>query len=241
MPETVEFLSLCEQRSAVIRMIPDVKSRLALQVLEQVIYDVFRGEHDGVPPLELDEVRGAMESHPGRGLNDREVLTPKGARLLGKLFEAGLIEQRKKSSPRDLSALEAYIAREPDIRTEAEALVAAKAAEREMDEAASRDLEERAAHLAEHPEDARLEEISWSLIDKVFVKRFGYGRTGEIELAGCTCRKDLDRYVSNSGKTRDTSVRISWVTPDGTVYGDPESRRPNRRSDPDRNWGLGPE
>lgn len=168
-----------------------------------------------------------------------------------------MIEQRRKSSSKDLSRLDAYIASEDDLL----ARTASLAAEREASRAsarASRDaerqaLEQRAAHLAEYPEHARLEEI-----DRVFVtsprteypgvagefmklKRYGHGFGGEIEMAGCLCRKDIGHYVSNSGKTRRPVIHISWTTPDGTRHGDTEPMALNRRSDPKRNWGLGRE
>ncbi|RYH09155.1 hypothetical protein [Tropicimonas sp. IMCC6043] len=224
-----------------IKLIPEVKPRLALQAFQNLIFEVAIDEYNGSLEVATEEVSGASASYIDDYGGDREVITPHGAKLLKRMFEAGMIPQKRKLSPKDLSALDAYIDSEGSIRQKAILLDEKVKAEKEEGEAAWRAIEARAAHLAEHPEDAKLEEINSTLIDRVFIAKYGYGRGGEIDLAGCRCSKVLDRYVSNSGKTRRTDPRISWIDPDGNQHGDPNPPAPNRRSDPNRNWGLGRE
>jgi hypothetical protein len=76
---------------------------------------------------------------------------------------------------------------------------AADARQRQRD-AAWEALLQRAGHLAEHPDDCLPEELSSALIDQVFVARKGYESGGVLMLAGYECHKELDCYVSNSGK-----------------------------------------
>lgn len=173
-----------------------------------------------------------------------ERLTPKGARLLARFIQAGALSFSRKIDPEtaDVTALEAYGAREEERLAASQELRDERAARRAAKEAAWAELDARARHLAEHPEEARPEELSRGLIDRIFihVPGYGYGRGGVIVLGGLSCHKDFDRYTSNSGKTRSVTPVIWWIDVDGVRQGDPEpDPEKNRRSDPDRNWGLG--
>lgn len=225
---------LCLSRGEVIRLIPEVKPNLAGQAIEDAIFAQVLGEpYRG---LTLTEEDVAEVSYGGEG--ERRVLTPNGARLLRKLFEAGLIEQRRPGASRDLSALDAYIASEAELRDRTLEL----RLRREAKDGAWEVLDARAREIAEDPSCATIEDLSPRMIDRVFIHRFGYGREGEIELAGCTCHKAIERYVSNSGKTRTSTAYCWWEDADGGRHGNTPPDLPrNRRSDPDRNWGLGPD
>ncbi|MCW3782999.1 hypothetical protein [Defluviimonas salinarum] len=229
---------LCLRQGEVVRLIPEVRPNVALQTFREVILDVLCGEHQDPIPVSLEEVRDAH-----RGDNaafEPEVITPAGARLLKRLFEAGMIPQRRKASPKDLSALEAYIASEPDLVERSRALRTSRTAAKEARDAAWRAMDERAQAIAADPGIARAEEISAALIDRVFIHLRGYGAGGTIRLAGMECHKMLDRYLSNSGKTRSTTAVCWWIDEEGQRHGDPAPLSiPNRRSDPTRNWGLG--
>lgn len=173
-----------------------------------------------------------------------ERLTPKGARLLVRIIRTGALPFSRKLAPEnaDVSALEAYGAREEELRAASQELRDERAARRAAKEAAWNALDSRARHLAAHPGEASPEELNRSLIDRVFIHTpgYGYGRGGVILLGGLSCHKDFDRYTSNSGKTRSVTPVVWWIDADGARQGDPEPNPVrNRRSDPDRNWGLG--
>lgn len=142
----------------------------------------------------------------------------------------------------DVSALEAYGAQEAALLERSEELRRERDAKREAREAAWAALNDRARHLVQHPEEVRPEELSRDLIDRVFLHSpdHGYGKGGSLVLGGLSCHKSFDYYVLNSGKTRRTTPLVWWFDAEGKRHGDadPDPVK-NRRSDPDRNWGLG--
>jgi hypothetical protein len=230
---------VCLQRSKVISMVPEVKRNLAIQAFDEVVFEVLRGDYNGPIEIAPDDVRGATL---GGGMFSTEVMTPKGARLLKRLFEAGMIPQRRKSSPKETPELDAYIGSEPELRRRSKEMRDERASAKAARDAAWQTMDDRAKYLAAHPAEALPAEITTSLIDRVFIHARGHGSGGTMTLGGLTCHKELDRYVSNSGKKRSTSVRIYWEDAEGKLHGDSrEPPRLNRRSDPARNWGLGRE
>lgn len=236
--QTSWYSKLCLQRMDAIRLIPDAKPRLALQALRDLVSAWARGEE---LPFDVprDEATGVGT---GRGEFEREVITPAGARLLKRAFEAGLIPQRSRKASQDLSSLDAYIASEARLVEDALAAREAAARQDEARESQREALRERSAHLAAHPEDARPEEINRQLVNEVIIRAKGLGRSGEIELAGFLCCKRIHRSVSNRGNAKEPIYEIWWIGPDGVRFGD-EPYEPvlNRQSDPKRNWGLGRE
>jgi hypothetical protein len=153
-----------------------------------------------------------------------------------------MIPQKRKSSSKATSELDAYIASEAELRTRSRALRQQRADAAAAKGKAWIELDIRTKHLADHPDDAIPSEITRTVIDRVFIHAKGHGSGGTMTIGGLTCHKVLDRYTSNSGKTRSASVRIYWQDAEGKFHGDsPEPPRPNRRSDPARNWGLGRE
>ncbi|MCM2561007.1 hypothetical protein M8756_01895 [Lutimaribacter sp. EGI FJ00015] len=207
--------------SDIIALIPDVKPRLAMRVLKEAI---FAGKH-GYESLDPADRKLA--------LRDGWVLTisPIGGRILLELFEAGLIPQKIKHASKDVSHLRSYAANEDAYREQVREEEERKAA-----------YERRVAEIAEDPDCADPSEITSDLIDRVFLKRFGYGHFGEMRIAGLSCHKDkLPDQKSNSGqRTYSGEVYCYWYDAEGEQHGYvPDLTPKNRRNDPKRNWGLG--
>lgn len=104
-------LRLCQRSSVVVGMIPNVKAGLALRAFNCLVSGVRLGRYQGPLEVSLAEVDGATAV---LGPHRPDVITPR-ARLLRRMVEAGLISQRRASSSRDLSVLDAYIAAEPEL------------------------------------------------------------------------------------------------------------------------------
>lgn len=234
------FMAECLGREATMKLVPGIKPRVAIRIFDEVFLDVPSGEWSGNANVTDDDLKDCTVTDY-TSFGERILVTPKGARLVRKLVLAGDLPMKRANQPIDTAALDRYIASEPQMRERAREKAAERARVRAERDANYQALIARGRELAEHPERARPEELSESLIDQVFLARVGYGKGGTIELAGCECHKVVDRYISNSGKTRSTSIRIWWTDLEGKTHGDPEAPVQNRRSDPKRNWGLGRE
>lgn len=206
--------------SDVIAMIPSVKPRLAMKALKEAI---AAGKPD-----EFSDDEWQAATYDGWAL----LISPIGARVLKSLFENGKIPQHPGASS-DLSGLDAYIATEDDFWKN----IAEHCAKHEA-------FEKRVAEIANDPDCARPDELSSSLIDQIFIERLGYGKFGEMRIAGLECHKSKtpDRR-SNSGKTTQRgTVYCWWFDESGDRCGDQVPKEVlNRRNDPARNWGLGRE
>ncbi len=234
-----DYHDVCMQRLEVIKLIPEVRPRKALEAFNDLFsHHVGFLEYVDGPPIQTNEDDWDGAFHDGDAY-ERSVITPHGAKILMRLFEVGAISQMKKSSSKDLSALQAYVDSEPDLIERAKQKRVERDAAREAQDAEWRALNDRAAFLAQNPDDASPEEMSETLIDRIFIKKDGYGVGGSMKLGDCVVHKELDHYVSNSGQTRNVTARVWWVDKNGVTHGDPNPPKPNRRSDPDRNWGLG--
>lgn len=248
---------LCWPLSEALKSVPFLKPRAAAQDFLNIrlhLDDTLNGIEEirfvrmpdavmaKIAPLELmpDDLEGlTLGAHSGGAR-----ITPKGSQLLARIIRTGALPFSRKIDPAtaDISALEAYGAREDELLSASQELRQERAARRAGKEAAWAEFDSRARHLAAHPEEAKPGELCRSLIDRVFIHStaHGYGRGGVIVLGGLSCHKDFDRYTSNSGKTRSVTPVVWWVDADGMRQGDAETEQvKNRRSDPDRNWGLG--
>jgi hypothetical protein len=212
-------------------MIPDVRRNLAISAFESAIEEVRRGVYVGPLELSQDDVEDVHGVRSG-GQFDTPFITPKGAKLLLRMLEAGLIPQHAgTSSFRRAPDLEAYAAREEGIArlTIERAARDPEAVWREAEaEAAARKA--RIAHLAQHPEDAKPEDIKRWMIDQVFVARHGYGVGGEMQLGDVTCHKEIHHWTSNKGY-RNAEIVIWWTDKTGKRWGDAPFKEPlNRRA-----------
>lgn len=162
-----------------------------------------------------------------------DLVTPDGAALLVRLYEAGIFEpQRVRAGRTDPTELRAYAVSASTLQQRA----AHARAERE---AATRAYQER----VRHPERLTDAEFTYKLLNDVFIARHGLrGGTLMMEIGGLQVTKEVRTYTSNSGSSRDSSVTFSWTARDGTPreLHKPSTYAGNRRNDAERNWGLGP-
>ncbi|RKH27803.1 hypothetical protein D7V77_10525 [Corallococcus sp. CA041A] len=161
---------------------------------------------------------------------ERNRVTPAGAILLIRMYEAGLFELRKKrASPGDPVKLRAYANSLPEIL-----------------EAMRKDEEARQARalLIDQPERITEQDFTYSLLNSVFIRHHGLqGGSIQMRIGGLLVTKGVFSQWSNSGKSHDSDVTFSWVSADGTAQKIQKKSlyANNRHNDPDRNWGLGRE
>lgn len=88
-------------------------------------------------------------------------------------------------------------------------------------------------------EELRESEFSYQTLNDYFWNK-GWRKACTQEIDGVLVTKTLTPYSSNSGKSRDFSVSYSWTGCDGVLReaNKKSSFEANRRSDPERNWGL---
>lgn len=242
--------------SKALALLPHVKPRLAKQTLEHFKNDFFNEYYDaskrneawaqsyvradGTPiPKPSDPRR--REPSPGmfitpsdlyecsKGFGNNRV-TPTGASLLIRMYEAGLFELRKKKAGLgDPVELRAYANSLPEIL-----------------EAMRKDEEARQARalLIDQPERITEQDFTYSLLNSVFIRHHGLqGGSIQMRIGGLLVTKSVFIYWSNSGKSHDSDVIFSWVSADGTAQKIQKESlyANNRHNDPDRNWGLGRE
>lgn len=180
--------------------------------------------------LKLGVIITAAEIEEGFTGDSPARVTPEGAALLLRLYDAGLFELKLSHAGRgDPANLRAYAASRP-------ALLAL----------AIRNEEARRAHavLVKHPERIAEADFTYELLNHVFIEHYGLrGGTTRMEIGGLLVTKEVFTYPSNSGKSHDSKVTFSWVSQDGTTreFHKPSLFAGNRRNDPERNWGLGRE
>jgi hypothetical protein len=181
--------------------------------------------------ISLDDLEDAFVS----GLGDGPVrVTPEGAALLVRLYEDRAFELKRKSDRiEDASALKELAASREALEARTE----------------QRRAERQAAHTARQavvsdPVQLGEDQFTWNLLNSIFAHHLGYGGGhSEIEIGGVRVTKTLAPYASNSRKNLDFEVEFSWTGADGNLHRLTRESRygGNRRNDPGRNWGLGPE
>jgi len=206
--------------TSVINFIPEVKPRKAKWSLQDYCIS------NKIKPCEV---------YAGCDWNLR--MKPRGAKILLDLFEQGLIEQKTKNASQDVSKLKEYseISEEEINKKEQEIITE------------DRVQKERFQYILEHPDEIKESEMTYDFLNNYSWEKFGKG-SHKWQMREYTFHKDfILGMLSNSGKTRvsDTMVWIHIYNWDGSLYkvvkniaasiGPP---RPNRRNDPDRNWGL---
>lgn len=234
----------------VINLIPDVKPRNTADLLDDLIFASITNEmefkHLGDIPspianfaLTEDEIDACRLSFHENG-KERTVLTTIGANLLIRLFKAGHVEQKKKTSSKDISKLEAYSNSLSSIRKSSDLMKLQIEEDRKSKQHAIDQRKARIDYLLKHPEKALPSDLNRRFLNE-YAYAIGPGsrtfKLGEAEVV-----KTVQKLKSNSGKTTNTHVSIYWITTDGARHGD-EDFAPylNRRNDPNRNWGLGRE
>ena len=172
-------------------------------------------------------------------------LTPVGAEVLRELIKDGTISLQYHDA--GLDKLENYIQSLGKKYDQACKI-------RDQKTARANAKKERLELLCQKPEKLTAEEMKDpELLDRLFWKKFGKG-SHKLRVRNFVIEKLIynGKYFSNSGKTRmgryipyfeitDTSNGNKWGVNDDLVSQVIENKRPNRRNDPNRNWGLGRE
>lgn len=100
---------------------------------------------------------------------------------------------------------------------------------------------ERRRYLINTPDEITEKDFEYELLNQVFIEKFGLTRnTHSLYLDGIKVTKSVQVYKSNSGKTYDSEIVISYINQNGeqkklikeSIY------KKNRKNDEGRNWGL---
>jgi hypothetical protein len=205
--------------SQIIKGLPGVKPRVTQQLLRDayltfedfVLHDILVTNEE-LAELFVECVRGGFES---------QVVSPAGARLLVRLYDAGALGTKPGPVAEDLR-----------IYCDSEAVLRERALQRAKDRQAYE------ASLA-YPERFTEEQFTFSLLNDLFWhhKRQGHST---LNVGGCEVTKSVLRFSSNSGRSGDFEVTFTWRSVDGTrkQLTRPSAYRGNRRNDPERNFGL---
>lgn len=171
---------------------------------------------------EYEEIHIELESFYGTTIKT----SPQGAKVLMKLYRNGDLVMHKGKCITEAPELQAYIDKESYFREEADRI---------------RREDEYRKYLIKNPDEIKESDFSYSLLNDVFYHKFGAFRGHKtIILDGIKVNKSVFVYQSNSGKTHDSEVIISWTDSKGEGHKlcKPSFYSENRRNDPDRNWGL---
>lgn len=138
------------------------------------------------------------------------LLSPIGARLLLALYREGQIKLKKPMQP-SLPKLEAYAATETAFLAEVEAQIAVENAKRS-----------RLIEICENPDDARPDEISVDLINRVITTKLGHGATGSVQIAGLTCFRGVtvDEIDPEAPMRPEPRFFCYWIDAEGNRQGE---------------------
>lgn len=184
----------------------------------------------GIQVLDRKTIKGqTLTMTEMEGLEKRKRVDARAASAILRLYSAGALPMMKGRSPEAVPAVETYI-------------LSAAAADQE-----ARDAAEQAAAIwqgyLDHPDTVPDTAFSIRLLNAIFMRHAGKGG-GTLEIGGTNVtRTTPHRHVSNSGKSSDWSYHFLWKSTDGSEQrlSRESAHAGNRRSDPDRNWGLGRE
>jgi len=237
---------VCPSSREVVKLIPEAKVDNVLSFFEDIINYKFNLEEKeeypnlypgpiNPPPINISDEEYELSKLDCRnGGKYPFVITPIGAQVLVRLFIGGFIEQKKKSSSKDISSLIEYSNSLGHLLH----LSNKRREEEKAQQKKTTDREERISYLIDHPEEALESELNRS-----FLNRYSYllgPGDKSFKFAGADVSKVVCSYKSNSGKSKKPYVFITWKLPDGSVHGDVDREVVlNRRNDPERNFGLG--
>ena len=169
---------------------------------------------------EIDEIYIRNLSYYGKTIRT----SPAGAKILIDLYQKGLLIMKPNACVLEPSTeIVNYAARSESYKKDC--------AE-----------EARIKYLIDNPNKITEEDFNYDILDRVISTQCGLG-SHSLNIANIKVNKVVCSYKSNSGKTSDFEVTISWIGSDGMSHSlDKASQyKDNRRSDPNRNWGLGRE
>lgn len=221
----------------VLAMLPGVKPKEASAFLrnahDELLEALVRNDDEPVATISGINLSPGDFAEVLSGSRSRYRTTPKGAEILLALYEAGALPVRKTKPDgcSSLSELRRYAACEEDLQARSEAI-----------EAEERAAAERRLAIVENPDLLAHEDFSYEILNDIFFRKCGPG-SHKLRIGGIDVTKSVATLSSNSGKSRDSSVRFSWTGNDGELHSiDKQSRfAGNRTNDASRNWGLGRE
>lgn len=90
--------------------------------------------------------------------------------------------------------------------------------------------------------DVREEDFSYELLNQIFIDKIGLKMgMSKMTIGDIDVTKNVSKHYSNTRKSSDYEVRFSWISENGEKknIANPSIYKENRKSDPERNWGLG--
>lgn len=217
-----EYLTLIQALKCLPGVMPNKSKKIMSPDYSGVEYSRYKIGKTELTEADYNEIWIKKLSSYGETIR----ISPKGARILLKLYYNGDLILKKGEKISKETGLQEYIDKEKYFAQKAEQL---------------RRDDEYKAYLLENPEKIKESDFSYGLLDKLFWKKFGAIRGAEsLVLDGIEVTKCVSVYKSNSGKSQDSEVVFSWVDSNGKkhVIKKPSSFKENRRNDPDRDWGL---
>lgn len=218
-----------------LRAMPDVKFRVAKSQLIDDYYEALIQRTDDEPfmfelaPGVFVDSKEYEENILLEGAFRSKVITPKGAQMLMAWYDNDVFERKvKKKKQPDESLVEysrlTYEQADP------------------KDKHAYDAYQEKLAKKNRPLDQIDRSEFTFEFLNELFIHRIGFGMgSRQLTIAGIEVTKTVTKHKSNSGKSEDYAVEISWTDDNNEVMtlSRGSKHAGNRRSDPDRNWGLG--
>lgn len=184
----------------------------------------------GIRVLERKTIKGqTLAMADMEGLEKRKRVDARAAGTILRLYSAGALPMLKGQSRGPAPLVEQYVAN-------------AATAERQEEEHLKRTAADWKNHV-DHPATVPESAFGLRLLNEIFLSHLGPGG-GTLDIGGIIVTKTApQRHVSNSRKSSDWSYHFVWRSSDGSDQrlSRESSHAGNRRTDPDRNWGLGRE
>ncbi|PSW81905.1 hypothetical protein CTN03_07745 [Photobacterium angustum] len=226
-----------------LKMLPSVKPRKAREVIkswqedifELIIADTWSQEEKERYEIVISDcltIQSSDFEHIFHGdESEAKRITPYGAQLLCQAYKAGLFETKARLS-------EYIVPIEVQEYIDSTNAILSK---QEGDRVHRQNKREHYENKISNLELIREAEFSYTLLNDVFVKKFGFkGNHHVLKIGGVDVTKSLSLYRSNSGLSSDWQVTFSWIGLDGEHK---QLRKDsfysgNRRNDSERNYGL---
>lgn len=237
-----DHIYVLKTRKEVMELLPNAKPRKAKWLIDEIkshfldqsmlsayIDDATCAPYEinGITITEHD-YKSMLISDDNEWGEEVDYITPEGAALIVKLYRAGCIELKGK--PGSTEELEKYAASGEELLAQHAANIELAARERAQEE-----------HWKEHPEELPEELFTASRLNDIMWHHGVKGMHVSMEIGGIAVTKRVSRHKSNSGKSSDNTVILSWTGSDGTPREEFLTRSAyenNRRNDAGRNWGL---
>lgn len=237
-----KHICVLKTRKEVINLLPNVKPRKAKWLIDDMNNHFFNERYmaesedpTGYAPYTSNEItitehdyRSMIVSADNEWGEEVDYITPEGASLLVKMYRAECFELKGK--PGSTDELEKYAASGEELLAQHAANIELAAREKAQEE-----------RWKEHPEELPEELFTASRLNDIMWHHGVKGMHVSMEIGGITVTKSVSRHKSNSGKSSDNTVVLSWTGSDGIPREEfltKSAYENNRRNDAGRNWGL---